>query len=208
MNTTKVKICGLTNAADARLATTMGADYLGVIFADSARRVTVAQAQEIRSALPTAVLVGVFMNQPLDEVVATSSVCGVDMVQLHGNESPAYCNDVRLRTGKPIVKAFQAVRVPDAARLASYGTTSYFLFDYDRKLAPSSSALEDAWGAVAIVRRIGFRLFVAGGIDPSNVRDIIARTNAFAVDVCRGVESQPGTKDPSALEHFMAEARA
>lgn len=207
MSAARIKICGLTTASDARLAATLGADYLGVIFAKSPRRVTAARAREIRDALPSASLVGVFKDQPPDVVVAATLSCGLDLVQLHGEESPAYCDDVLHQAGKPVVKAFRATRVPDSSQLASFRTTSYFLFDFDRGVAPDAAARERAWDDVAATRRLGFRMFVAGGVDASNVREILERTNAFAVDVCRGVEREPGIKDAAALERFFAEAR-
>jgi phosphoribosylanthranilate isomerase len=206
MSTAKVKICGITNVNDARLAASLGADYLGVILAESPRRISAARAQEIRAAVPTATLVAVFKDQSLADVVDNSVSCHVDLIQLHGAETPAYCDEVLQRAGKPVVKAFRAARVPNAADLAQFHTTSYFLFDFDRDAAPELAA-DSAWDDVAAVRRKGFRMFVAGGIDASNVRDVLARTNAFAVDVCRGVERAPGQKDPSALERFMREAR-
>jgi phosphoribosylanthranilate isomerase len=203
MSAAKVKICGLTTVSDAALAASLGADYLGVIFADSLRRVDIARAQEIRALLPSAALVGVFKDQSLDDVVRASLACDLDLIQLHGGETPAYCDDVLQRAGKPVVKAFRAAHVPGAAELASFRTTQYFLFDYDR-----DDDDERAWDDVATTRALGFRLFVAGGLDATNVRAIVARTRAFAVDVCRGVEREPGIKDPRALERFMTEARA
>jgi phosphoribosylanthranilate isomerase len=208
VSTVKVKICGLTSVSDARLAATLGADFLGVIFAESPRRVAVARAQEIRAAVPSAVLVGVFKDQPLTDVVDTALACGLDLIQLHGSESPAYCDDVLQRAGKPVVKAFHAAHVPTAIDLAAFRTTSYFLFDFDRGAATNVAAVDRAWGGVANARRLGFRMFVAGGLDASNVRDVLRRTSAFAVDVCRGVEREPGVKDPAALERFFAEVRA
>lgn len=207
MSASKIKICGLTTVADARLAASLGADYLGVIFADSPRRIDIAHAQEIRAAVPAVALVGVFKNQSLDDVVNTALACNVDLVQLHGTETPSYCDDILHRTGKPVVKAFHAARAPDASELASFGTTSYFLFDLDRNAAPDATLAESAWDDVAAVRNLGFRVFVAGGIDATNVRAILARTHAFAVDVCRGVEKLPGIKDAQALDRFMTEAR-
>ena len=203
MSTTKIKICGLTSVGDAQLAASLGADFLGVIFAESPRRIAVSRAQEIRAAVPSAALVGVFKNQPLADVITTALSCDLDFVQLHGAESPSYCNDVLERANKPIVKAFRGARVPDAATLASFRTTSYFLFDIER-----GAATDDAWNDVANARALGFRVFVAGGLDASNVRAIVARTSPFAVDVCRGVEHEPGIKDALALERFMMEARA
>jgi phosphoribosylanthranilate isomerase len=208
MSGAKVKICGLTTAEDARLALSLGADYLGVIFAESPRRVTVARAKEIRAAVPSAALVGVFRDQPLADVVDAALSCDLDLVQLHGGENPAYCDEVLERAAKPAIKAFRAVRVPTSDQLAAFRTTSYFLFDCDGGAARGDAARGDAWDDVAAARRLGFRMFVAGGIDSSNVRAILSRTGAFAVDVCRGVERAPGIKDPLAMERFMVEARA
>lgn len=203
MSATKVKICGLTRVGDAALAASLGADYLGVIFADSPRRVDVTRAGEIRAKVPSSALVGVFKDQPLDDVVHAALACDVDLIQLHGVETPSYCDQVLERAGKPVVKAFRAARVPDAAELATFATTKYFLFDIDR-----GAADESVWDDVATTRGLGFRLFVAGGLDPTNVRAIVARTHAFAVDVCRGVEREPGVKDARALERFIMEVRA
>lgn len=204
MSPVRVKICGLTTPADARLAASMGADYLGVIFAESPRRVGLARAQELRAAVPASALVGVFKDQPLADVVNAALACDLDLVQLHGAESPDYCDQVLHGAGKPVVKAFRGARVPGSAELAAFRTTSYFLFDFD---SPPAAETEGAWDDVAAARRMGFRVFVAGGLDASNVRDIVVRTQAFAVDVCRGVEREPGVKDPAALERFLAEAR-
>jgi len=208
MSEAKIKICGLTTAGDARMAASLGADYLGIIFAESPRRIDVARGQEIRAAVPAAALVGVFKDQPLADVEGISHACNVDLVQLHGAETPSYCDDVLQRTGKPVVKAFRAPRAPEAAELAAFGTTSYFLFDLDRDAVDETTAIEHAWDDVATMRSLGFRIFVAGGIDASNVRAVLARTHAFAVDVCRGVEASPGIKNAQVLEQFMKEARA
>ena len=206
MTRPRVKICGLTSVTDAKLAVSLGADFIGIIFADSPRRVTLERAQEIRRALPDAMLVGVFKDQPLEDVVALSLASAIDLVQLHGSETPPYCEHVLFRTGRPVVKAFRAQRVPGAEELASFDTTSYFLFDLAENDAAghTGDALED----VASARRQGFRVFVAGGINSTNVRDVMERTGAFAIDVCRGVERSPGVKDPAAMAHFMREVRS
>jgi len=206
MNRTRVKICGITTESDALLAAAAGADYLGVIFAESARRVDLARAQAIRAAVPSLQLVGVFRDQPVDDVVRLVIASGADLVQLHGAESPAYCDEVLARTGKPVIKAFDAAHLPDTPELAAYQTTSYFLFD-----AAKSDAAPDVsrvWDEASRQRRLGFRVFVAGALNADNVRDAIRRTDAFAVDVCRGVEQAPGVKDADAVLRFIAEARA
>jgi phosphoribosylanthranilate isomerase len=206
MSTAKVKICGITSVTDARLAVSLGADFIGVIFAESPRRVDLGRAREIRETLADAVLVGVFKDQPLDHVADIAVAGALDLVQLHGAETPLYCEQVLHRTGRPVVKAFRAARVPDSEALAAFDTTSYFLFDLaqEGEAVHSDTALHD----VALARRLGFRVFVAGGINAANVRDVLERTGAFAVDVCRGVERAPGVKDPAAMAHFMREVRS
>jgi phosphoribosylanthranilate isomerase len=196
----RVKICGITTPDDARTALSAGADYLGVIFAESPRHVDLARAQSIRAAVPGATLVGVFRDQPVDDVVQLVVDAGVNLVQLHGRESPEYCDEVRARTGKPVIKAFRSTRIPETTELAAYGTTSYFLFD----IAPS----EEIWDEVSKARHKGFRVFLAGALDPSNVRRAVLHSHAFAVDVCRGVERSPGVKDPDSITRFIAEARS
>jgi len=208
VKTTRVKICGITSATDARLAESLGADYIGVIFAESPRRVDVARAREIKAAVSGALVVGVFRDQPVEEVIAAARASGVDLVQLHGDESPAYCDEVLTRTGKPVIKAFGADRMPDERRLAEYTTTSYFLFDLEPGSQKTSDDIERVWTDVLRTRRQGFRVFVAGALNPGNVREAIRRTHAFAVDVCRGVERAPGVKDPDVLQQFFVEAHS
>ena len=208
MNDTRVKICGITTPGDAQLAASLGADYIGVVFADSPRRVDVERAREIRAAVPGSTLVGVFKDQDLEDVVRITRDSGVDMVQLHGTEPPGFCDAVLARTGKPVIKAFDSSRIPGADELAAYVTTSYFLFDLDHNGTPGRDHMDRVWKEVSRTRRMGFRVFLAGGLDPANVREAIRRTQAFAVDVSRGVESAPGVKDAGVLGRFFAEARA
>jgi phosphoribosylanthranilate isomerase len=209
MNATRIKICGITTAEDARLAVSLGADYIGVIFAESPRRVDLERARDIRAAAAGARLVGVFRDQPLSDVVRIARDAGVDLIQLHGHEAPAYCDEVLARTGTPVIKAFNSNRIPEVEVLAAYTTTSYFLFDLDKTPAGAEQEpVERVWKDVLKTRRKGFRVFLAGALDPSNVRDAIRRTHAFAVDVCRGVERAPGVKDPEVLQQFFAEVRS
>ncbi len=208
MKTTRIKICGITSADDARLAESMGADYIGVIFAKSPRQIAVERAREIRAAVTHALVVGVFRNQDADEVVAITRDSGIDLVQLHGDESPAFCHEVLTRTGKPVIKGFAAERMPDASRLAEYSTTSYFLFDLRPGTKARDEDIERVWSEVSRTRGKGFRVFLAGALNPANVREAIRRTHAFAVDVCRGVERAPGIKDPDSLHQFFTEARS
>ena len=211
MTDTKIKICGVTTTEDAKLADGLGVDYIGLIFTHSPRRIDVARAKEIRQAVPHRPIVGVFQDQSVDEVVETVEQAAVDLIQLHGDESPAYCAELQLRAGRNIIKAFCADDIPDAERLGSYQTTGFFLFDLAKRDLENdevTGALDAMWADVSRTRRQGFRVFVAGALDPENVRDAIASTHAFCVDVCRGVETSPGVKDPDALERFVSEVRS
>jgi phosphoribosylanthranilate isomerase len=207
---TKVKICGVTTPDDAKLASDLGADYIGLIFVDSPRRVDIAQAREIRRAESRSLIVGVFMDSPKEEVIETTRAAKLDLVQLHGQESPDYCDDVLARTGRPIIKAFRTSKLPDVRELSRYRTAGFFLFDIERSMIenpPSEGVIHRMWDLAARKRRKGFRIFLAGALDKDNVREAIRRTNAFGVDVCRGVEESPGIKDPKELEQFIAEVR-
>jgi len=206
MTNTRVKICGITTPDDARFAVSKGADYLGLIFTESPRQVDIPRATEIREAVPEAMIVGVFRSAPLDEVIETAGAVKLNLIQLHGGESPEYCAEVQARTSTPIIKAFPSHDLPDTSLLSSYATTSFFLFDFHKGKLPDGverGTHEDVWAQVSRKRSKGFRMFLAGELDASNVHEAIKRTNAFCVDVCRGVESAPGVKDRKALERFI-----
>lgn len=208
MSNTKIKICGITNTKDARLVCKLGADYLGLIFADSARRVDIDRARAIRASEPDTMMVGVFIDAPVEDVLETVSATGVNLIQLHGSESPSYCDELLTRTNLPIIKAFAGGKLPDTNVLKEYETTSFFLFDLEKEALDDANLkdrINEMWEAVSRTRRKGFRIFLAGALNVSNVREAVARTNAYCVDVCRGVEMSPGLKDPKALKRFIAE---
>jgi phosphoribosylanthranilate isomerase len=155
-------------------------------------------------------LVGVFKDAEIEEVVETTSAVSLDLVQLHGKESPDYCDKVLSRTGRPVIKAFQAINPPDVRELSRYRTVGFFLFDVDKSVIenpPSEEVIHRMWDLTARKRRKGFRIFLAGALNTEIVREAVRRTNAFGVDVCRGVERSPGLKDPKELERFIKEAR-
>lgn len=205
---TRIKVCGITSPADAKLCMTHGADYLGLIFAESPRRVTVEAARPIRDAVLNAILVGVFADMPVDEVARIARACGLDMIQLHGNESPLYCNALHGQLSLPVIKAVSASQIGSGNDLKQYKRTSYFLFDLDKGAAAQRhngprDVREDLWRRAAAMRRRGYRIFLAGGLDVTNVREAVANVEPYGIDVARGVEKSPGVKDPQTLRRFI-----
>ncbi len=211
---TRVKICGITSPDDAILSLTFGADYLGLIFADSSRRIGVADAIEIRKAVPQAMLVGVFSGTPVEEVAEISRACKLNMIQLHGTESPDYCEVLLSKVSLPIIKAIRLGDLPDIGRMRDFKRTSYFLFDLDKntKSRVQSSTVngdqERLWDEAAMRRARGYRIFLAGSLGPSNVRQAVRYVAPYGIDVASGVEKSPGVKDPAALSRFIKEAKS
>lgn len=201
-----VKVCGLTTADDARAAHAAGAGLLGLIFAASPRRVTVDTARAIRRAVPGARLVGVFRDEDPDRVAATAAACGLDLLQLHGAETPAACAALRDRTGLPVIKALEAG--PDLAARARAYDTAYLLLDLPKGAAgPADGALDHRLtAAAAALAAEGRQVLLAGGLETRHVRAALAAAPA-GVDLCRGVESAPGRKDPLKLAALGREVR-
>ena len=191
-----VKICGITNAADALLAVAMGAEVLGFIFAESKRQVTPEQAAEIIQQLPYDVTaVGVFRNHHPDQVLEIASVARLTGVQLHGQEMPGEAALLRRRVPF-LVQAF-AANDPRLARIDDYDVDAILL---DAPI-PGSGEVFD-WDLVGTLpeRR---RVILAGGLTAENVRDAVQAVRPWGVDVASGVEAEPGHKDPVKLRHFI-----
>jgi phosphoribosylanthranilate isomerase len=205
----RVKICGLTNLQDAELAAELGAWALGMIFYEgSPRRCAPAQAQVIAATLRRKVeLVGVFVNAPLDRVVADCENYGLSMLQLHGDEGPAFCSEVARRSGVRVIKATQ-VAGPGDVRDVERFHVDFHLLDA-RARARSREGLRGGtgetfdWGVLA-ARRSKIPLILSGGLRAENVTQAIAKTMPCAVDTASGTESAPGRKDPEKLRAFFA----
>ena len=199
---TKVKICGITRLEDALLAVRLGADALGFNFWPGSKRfVDPDTARAIVDRLPPLVsAVGVFVNQPPTEVLATAARSGVGAVQLHGDEPYEDCN------GYPIT-AIKALRVAGPESLADMHRyrVKAFLLDAPSAGYGGSGATFD-W-AVARAAAEQVPVLLAGGLTPENVADAIRAVRPFAVDVASGVESAPGVKDPEKLARFIERAK-
>lgn len=206
---TKIKVCGITTAKDAIICSRMGVDYLGLVFEDGERKITLEAAKEIRAAVPYLSLVGVFADADPDYVAGTARSCGINMIQLNGDESPDYCKSILTRTMLPIVKTLRPAEDSAGPTPADFQTTSFFLLDLQRRsFAYQRRGLaEILWEKASLVRRKGYRIFLGGGLNPSNVSQAVEKARPFCVDVCHGVEHAPGIMDFNALRWFMAEAK-
>ncbi len=199
----RVKICGLTTPEDAALCAAEGADLLGVIFAESPRRIGVDRARAIRVAAPYARLVGVFMDQDASLVAQTAAACDLDLIQLHGSESPEYLREVRRLTGRPLIKALTPGQIGDDT-VRRYDEARYFLLDQPKAGGAAATGDPDWLEAAAALAAQGAELFLAGGLD-SGTGSAPGGVRPFAIDICRAVEAAPGRKDPGRVHRFFQE---
>ena len=201
----KVKVCGVTDPANALAAVEMGADYLGLNFyPGSPRYVSVERAREIAGAVRGRVpLVGVFVNAPAAEIAETVERAGLDLVQLSGDEGPETVGPFAART----IKAFRTGGMPGGAELAAWSAVWGVP---DRR--PASRSLRRHRRCLGLRRPppalADRRLFLAGGIGPDNARRAVEAARPYAIDVCSRVESAPGIKDLELLRRLFQEVRA
>lgn len=198
----KVKICGITNQEDALAAITLGADALGFVFyARSPRRVTPEQALAIVSRLPPFVAkVGVFVDEKLERVKEIMSLCSLDSAQLHGSESPDYCQAL----GHRAIKAFRVKDESILEQLSAYKVAAILLDSYKRDMFGGTGRALN-WDIAARAARLNY-VILSGGLTPQNVAQAIKIVNPYAVDVSSGVEASPGKKDHAKLKAFLQAA--
>ncbi len=199
----KIKICGITNLKDALLAAELGADALGFIFASSSPRAINPQvAKEIIAQLPAFLTtVGVFVNDSRDYIQQMRHFCYLDMVQLHGEETPDFCRVL----GGRIIKA---IRVEDEASLTQMKdyTPSAFLLDAYQAGKPGGTGKTFDWQLAFAAKQYG-RIILSGGLNPENIREAIKQVQPYAVDVASGVEAARGQKDPRRLQEFIEQVK-
>jgi phosphoribosylanthranilate isomerase len=208
----KVKICGITNAEDGKLALSLGADELGFVLAPSPRRVEPAVVKSILEAhrgdgrLPAFRAIGVFVNEEADTMRDILSFAGLDAAQIHGDETPEAC----AAFGFPWYRALRIASVADAHRLVPAG------WDCSRLLVDSSSrffyggtgSTVGIWAALAahkLLRGLDKEFFMAGGLGPRNVASVIYSLSPDGIDISSGVEERPGKKSPDKLEALFSE---
>lgn len=195
----RVKVCGITNEADARLAVQYGADAIGFIFAPSPRQITVATARAIAQNLPPWVArVGVFQDHTLDEVEQVMDQVGLTHAQLHGSESPDFVHRLNGRA----VKVFRLSEANLVEEIRRYACHTIML-----DLAKHESAHIISFIEVARAVAAHYNVILAGGLTPDCVKQVIVQAKPYAVDVARGVEARPGEKDQVKMERFFQQVR-
>jgi phosphoribosylanthranilate isomerase len=205
---TKVKICGITRLEDADLAIEHGAWALGFLLWPPSKRfvdpaVAAGIVRQIRRKVET---VGVFVNQPLDEIADRVDVLGLSHVQLHGDEGPSFCAAVAQRTGAKVIKAARIHHAADLRELERFHT-DYHLLDTAKSGQYGGTGATWDWGLVR-GRRNKTPVILSGGLTAENVADGIDAVHPYAVDVASGVEASPGIKDPVKLEAFFSAVEA
>jgi phosphoribosylanthranilate isomerase len=205
---TRVKACGITNDADARLAVELGAWALGLIFwPESPRACPPEEAEAIGSELRRQVeLAGVFVNATLDEVADQADRASLSILQLHGDEGPAYCREAARRTGCRVMKAVRVRGAGDIDGLRAFHTDLHMLDAYVPG-TPGGTGESFNWD-LARLHRGGVPVVLSGGLTPDNVGQAIEVARPFAVDSASGTESAPGRKDPARLTAFFRAVEA
>jgi phosphoribosylanthranilate isomerase len=215
----QIKVCGITSLHDAELAVELGAWAVGMVFYEpSPRACSIGEALRIVAALRRRVeLCGVFVNEPLDDVVQACDELGLTMLQLHGDEGPAYCAEAGHRTGAKVIKAAQIASIGEVRDVERFHT-DFHLLDA-RSTTPGRQELRGGtgesfdWGLLA-ARRSKVPLILSGGLGPENAAQAILAASAqghrarpFALDTASGTEASPGRKDPERLRAFFAAVR-
>jgi phosphoribosylanthranilate isomerase len=201
-----IKVCGITNLEDALMAVKAGADALGFNFyRRSPRYIEPACARSIIRQLPSGVMsVGVFVNEKEpDDVRRISDEACLTAAQLHGDESPEYCYQLRDRF---TIKALRVTEDFEPQLARDYKTDAILLDAYSREARGGTGRVVD-WEIAKRVRALVPRLFLAGGLAPENVAEAIAAVDPFAVDACSGLEGAPGRKDAKRVRAFIAASR-
>ncbi len=211
----KIKVCGITSIEEALALYKEGVNYIGFIFYPASKRyvlnsLTLEQIKSIQ--MPGVLKVGVFVNEPMDEVISTATAAGLDMVQLHGDETPNYCKE--MANHYPVIKAFRVSETDDVAYKISefMEEVDYLLFDTASSVYGGSGISFD-WTKLANATKQK-PYFLSGGIGPNDISKITSFVksdvagNCFAVDVNSQFETAPGQKNITLLQSFIPTIKA
>jgi len=201
---TRVKICGITNLADARVAVEAGADAIGFVFYEkSPRLVSLKTAAEISKQLPPFVMrVGVFVNAPEDFVLRAIGECNLTMLQFHGDEPPEFCTQFGLIS----MKAFRIRDAESLKKIPDYLTDAYLL-DAFSSTTLGGTGEKFNWDLAVAAQKFGKPIFLAGGLTPENVAEAVKKVHPFGVDVSSGVEISSEKKDHAKVKAFIKAAK-
>jgi len=198
----RVKVCGITSLEDALVAVEAGAYALGFVFASSPRQIDPETASRIISRLPPLVTkVGVFVDAPLARVREVMAGCHLDLAQLHGEESPEYCQELSPRA----VKAFRVRDDGVLSQLPRYQLAAYLLDSYVEGRHGGTGTTFN-WDLARNAARYG-PVIISGGLHADNVWRAITMVQPYGVDVSSGVEISPGKKDPNKVRDFILAVR-
>ncbi|MCK9201802.1 MAG: phosphoribosylanthranilate isomerase [Gallionella sp.] len=201
---TRVKICGITRAEDARTVAASGADAIGLVFyAKSPRHVSAEQAAQLVAALPPFVTtVGLFVDAEAAFVREVLATVPLDVLQFHGDESPEYCTQF----GRPYLKAIRVKAGVDLLQCAAqFSTARALLLDAYVAGVPGGTGATFDWGLIP--RQLPLPVILSGGLDAENVAEAIERVRPYAVDVSSGVEAGKGIKDAAKVAAFVNEVK-
>lgn len=198
----KVKICGITNYDDAAMAVSLGADALGFIFVPaSPRQIEPAIAADIIRRLPPFIKsTGVFVNEDISVIKDIIDYCGLDIIQLHGDEAPAMCESLMPRT----IKAIRVKNDTDTSQLEAYiGKVRAFLLDTYSEKATGGTGKTFNWDKAIEINALGLPVILAGGLKPSNIEEAIRKVRPYGVDINSGIEKSPGKKDHELMKELF-----
>jgi len=197
----KVKVCGITNQEDASMAVSCGAHALGFIFAPSPRAVSPEKARAIiRGISPFVKTVGVFVNERPDTILEVCRFCGLDIIQLHGDESPDLCEALMPHA----VKAFHVRDESSLQALESYrDRVRAFLLDSYCAEKRGGTGKSFNWDLARKAKEKGIPVILSGGLNPSNIQEAIITVGPHAVDINSGVEESPGKKSAPLMKRLM-----
>ena len=202
---TKIKICGLTRTEDIDVVNEFMPDYIGFVFAKSRRQVSAEQAKELKKRLkPEIKAVGVFVNEKLENIAEIANQGIIDLIQIHGDENAAYCEQLRKLTQAPIIKAVRVENEDDLAGIEEFDC-DYYLFDTlsSKEYGGTGKVFDHS---ILYNKEIKKPFFVAGGLNQNNVAAAIEATKPFGVDTSGGVETD-GVKDINKIKEFIKQGR-
>lgn len=199
-NSIRVKICGITSVEDAQTAVRFGADAIGVVFADSPRKVSLSDARRIcRAASPFVTTLGVFVNASAAQMARTAARVGLSGVQLHGEEPASTARKLR---GLCRIKAFKTAGGLFSVQVMESYPAEWVLLDSGANRLRGGSGISWDW-SLAQDLKLGKPWILAGGLSPVNVASAVKLLHPSAVDISSGIEISPGKKDPRKMEAFI-----